>query len=203
MALPPIATELDAANAALSLIGVAGLSSFDEARTAARVVKRHFGTVRDALLKKTSWNFASAQATLSLAGVPADQPFGFRYLLPEDCLVVRSVPGLEADEWAVTAAGSADGPLVRYLDTAVEAPVLLFTRRVVDPIRWSPDFTVIFVQQLAEVCAPQCTRSGTAANRAHQVAAELLPEAKRADARERAPSQISRTTSWISARRGR
>jgi hypothetical protein len=201
MALPPIATELDAANAALSLIGVQALSSFDEARTAARVVKRHFGTLRDALLKKTDWNFASAQATLSLAGVAADKPHAFRYLLPEDCLVVRAVLGLEADEWAVTAAGTADGPLVDYLDTVAEAPVVQFTRRVVDPVRWNPEFTLIFVQQLAEASAPQCTRSGSAANRAHQVAAEMLPEARRNDARERAPSQISRTTSWVTARR--
>lgn len=201
MALPPIATELDAANAALSLIGVTALSSFDEARTAARVVKRHFGTLRDALLKKTDWNFASAQATLAATTEAPEQPFTRRYLLPEDCLAVRSVLGLEADEWAVSAAGSADAPLVRYLDTVAEAPLVLFTRRVSDPVRWNPEFTLIFVQQLAEACAPQCTRSSTAANRAHQVAGEMLPEAKRNDARERSTSQVSRTTSWISARR--
>lgn len=201
MALPPIATELDAANAALSLIGVTALSSLDEARTAARVVKRHFGTVRDSLLKKTAWNFATRQVTVALAVVPADAPFTCRYLLPEDCLAVRSVPGLEADEWAVVSANGPADPLVRYLDTLAEAPLVNITRRVVEPIRWSPDFTEIFVARLAEVCAPQCTRSATAANRAHQVAAEMLPEAKRNDARERAPSQISRTTSWVSARR--
>ena len=66
---------------------------------------------------------------------------------------------------------------------------------------WNPEFTEVFVARLAEACAPQCTRSASAANRAHQVAAELLPEAKRNDARERAASQISRATSWISARR--
>lgn len=201
MALPPIVTELDAANAALSLIGLTALNSFDEDRTAARVARRHFGLIRDSLLKKTAWNFATRQVTVPLASGPADAPFVCRYLLPDDCLAVRSVPGLEADEWAVIGAGGPEDPLVRYLDTAAEAPLVNITRRVVDPIRWNPEFTEVFVARLAEACAPQCTRSASAANRAHQVAAELLPEAKRNDARERAASQISRTTSWISARR--
>ena len=138
---------------------------------------------------------------VALAGVPADRPFTCRYILPDDCIVVREVPGLATGEWAVTAPAAVDAPLVRYLDTLVEAPLVQFTRRVVEPSRWNPEFTQVFVQQLAEACAPQCTRSGAAANRAHQVAAEMLPEAKRNDARERSPSQISRTTSWVNARR--
>src|SRR5438105_1471570 len=97
-------SELDAANLALSYIREPGITSFEENTHRARVCRKHFGTVRDALLRGANYNFATWRFAPARDPVDSIGPLVKRYALPDECLKVRGVDGLEADEWEVEGA---------------------------------------------------------------------------------------------------
>jgi hypothetical protein len=214
MALTRASSEEEFANLALGRCKEDEIATFDDDVNRARVVRRHFGLVRDALLRRLDWNFASTwtqPAADALAGVGT---FVNRYPLPSECIAVRAVFDgsadvvLDDDQWAV------EGGRVTLAGADVEAMILVcnsasalirFTRRVESPRLWDPLFSQAFICLLAAACAPELGRSMSQANAlAGEAESILVPLAKRVDAKEKAPSKVGgeRLPSWIAARAG-
>jgi hypothetical protein len=81
-------TELDIANAALSIIGADSIMSFSDATKSAREAKKHYHMSRRAVLRMHMWNFATQRVVLApLATTPAFD-YDYEHQLPADFLRV-------------------------------------------------------------------------------------------------------------------
>lgn len=199
-------TEEEAADLALSDIGQRGIVSLDDNNARARAVRTNFASVRDALLEKHHWNFATAYATpaavLPVGGWPGR--FKSRFPLPADCLKVRFVAGSTADDWEVLSdqADQAGSPSeVKVLATDIEAPTICYTKLVDDVRLWSAAFLKAFRHDLAAAIAPSVVGSSARADSEEAKAMRLTGDAARSNGRERARGQVSRNTSWVASRR--
>lgn len=207
MTLARAASEVEAANGALAHIGEGRINSLDETRrTAARVIKTHFGSVRDTLLRRHDWNFAKRWATLALDPLAPAGTFPFMYPLPGDCLRVRVVDGASEDDWCVengrTAAEDGEAGLTSMLSTTLASPRIGYTALIGNPALWDAIFLEAFEFALAAKIAPQLGRDDAMAQSMRAEAETVLTRARKADAREAAPSRVPREVSYISVRRG-
>lgn len=201
-------SEETVANLALGKCKEEEIATFDDDTHRARVARRHFGLVRDALLRRLDWNFASARVAPAADAVAGIGDFSIRYPMPPDCIAVRRVAGLGDDEWAVEtgrvtiAAVEVDATIVVC---NVSGVLVHYTRRVELPTLWDPLFMDAFVCLLAAAMAPELGRSlqqaGSFIGQAEDI---LVPLAKRTDSREKAPSKVGggKLPSWIAARGG-
>ncbi len=199
------ASEVEAANGGLSEIGEPPIASLDEPRAAARVCKSRFHDVRDTLLREVDWNFATAWVVPGMHTTPAIGPLKNRYILPPDCVKVRFVKGLDADEWALEASSVAPTTqpiLGGVLVTNAVAPKVCYTRIIEQPVLWDALFLQVFQKRLGAAIAPRIGRSQAIAGRLNGEAVALLKVAKRKDAQEKARTELPRETSWLAARRG-
>ncbi|MBN9000357.1 MAG: hypothetical protein J0H54_13510 [Rhizobiales bacterium] len=198
-------TETQAANGALRHLGVPGIADLatgmDHASREARVA---FGGARDECLREADYNFAAAWISPAAAAEQAIGPLKIRYPLPADCIKVRFVQDLDEDEWAVETAKVTIGGIpvdTLVLVTNSSAPLICITRRIEDVRLWDPLFLAAFELRLAaKLAAPLSKELGAGAS-LDQRAAEKAERATRVDGREKAPSTISRQTSWVTARR--
>lgn len=217
MALQRPSSEEDVANLALGKCHDEEIATFDDGVNRARVARRHFGLVRDALLARLDWNFAAAWDVPAADTADGIGVLVNRFPLPADCVAVRAVYEGEAsddtrlgdDEWAVesgrvTLAGVEVEAKVLVCD--IDNPTVKYTRRVESPRLWDPLFMNAFVCLYAGAMAPELGRSDSEA-KGYLAEAEtlLVPLAKGADSREKASSKVGgrRLTSWLAARGGR
>ena len=204
--IPRAGTETAAANGALAHIGEPAIADLAADTAPARNCRLHFGTERDALLREYEWNFATAWITPGAAVAAALGPLSKRYLLPADCLRVRFVDELGADQWAVETAIVTDptGATVEtmVLTTSADAPLVCYTRRVENVALWDALFLTVFELRLAIRVAPVLGRDPATARAKLAEEEPKLEKAKRIDAREKAPKLVSSDTSWLAARRG-
>lgn len=209
MALDRPATEEAIANLALDRCKEDEIASFDDDLNRARVVRRHFGAVRDALLRRFDWNFASTWVAPAASATATHGEWQYVYPLPSDCLAVREVRDLQEDEWEVTTLRMTDsvGADVEALVLATDdaSPDVRYTRKVAAVRLWDATFADAFVCQLAARCCPNLGKS-IAMARAFTAEAEdlLTPAAARADSQEKAKSKVAHqgVTSWLAARAG-
>lgn len=199
-------TEAEAAIGALDLVGEPAIASLDAGTAAARAVRAAFGDVRDAVLALHDWNFATAWSRPALAAGEAEGPLKKRYPLPADCISVRYVDGLEANEWAVEGAPIVDGGgatiEAKILVANIDNPAVCYTRRVETVALWDPLFLKVFHHYLAARIGPKIGRDATIGPALEAEGRSFLPTAKRRDSREGSRQTISRNTSWTRARRG-
>lgn len=173
---------------------------------AARTLRLWFGNARDTTLRAYPWNFAKTWVVVSALDGTFPGTFTKRYPLPENYVAVQSVAGadgidLEADAWEVVSlADPTIGAEIAALATDATAPTICYTRRVEAAHLWDALFVDAFALFLAARCAPTIEPSISAPDLETRALALLQP-AQRTDAREKARSRVSRTTSWIEARR--
>lgn len=202
MAAPRPTTETDRVNEALALIGEPPIASIDDPRRkAARNAKRFFAGVRDDLLRQTPWEFAMAWVTPPAAPNAPSSGYAFRYLMPDDCVDVFQIKNLPDDAWETPNAGD-DDTVVTVLDTNATAPLVQYTRRIVNPAQWDESFAVLFALKLAAKLNPLVGRDKTLTQQLDAKAEMKLDEASRRDAQARSSQQVTRDTSWTQARRG-
>lgn len=197
-------SEVEAANLALSHIREPGITDFDENTHRARVVRKHFGSVRDDLLRSARWNFATYWFTPARDSTDSAGDLAKRYSLPDDCLTVRGVLDLEPDEWKVEGGFTSDPEPAeaRFLVTDADAPRIHGTRRIINVSLWDASFLRAFKLALAAAIAPEVARSTSIAKDAAADADAEQDKASIRDAREQAPSRVSRDTDWVRSRSG-
>ena len=94
-----MASETEIANAALDKLGEPPLTSFDDESRGARLAKRTYADLRDALLREYPWNFAMHRAELA---ADEDGPeWGYTYRYPRtSCGRSKSTtPTLRSGAW--------------------------------------------------------------------------------------------------------
>lgn len=205
-----VATKTGVANAALVKLGhPANVADVDtDTGKAASAIRHHWPIVRDVLLKKTDWNFATAIVRPSADTATLPGRLTKIFALPNDVIAIRHVEGLADDEWERRAPVIADpAGVLREVDALVtnaDAPVIVYTRRVSRPKIWSPDFTAAFIEKLAEAIAPTVARNRIVeADRARAGDRQAM-DAARNDAQEGPARRVPTDTTWIRARmRGR
>lgn len=199
------ASETQAANGALAHCKHPPIASIEERRAAAIACRTRFADTRDAVLRLYDWNFATGRAVLAMDPKPGLGSLSKRYKLPDDCIKVRSVAGLERDGWEIESpiVNPGEEPsLVAVLVTNSDAPRIEYTRRIEQPVLWDALFLEVFQLMLGARIAPLIARNSGLAESLEARAKELLKPAKRVDAQEKARSEVTRDTSWLRARRG-
>lgn len=196
------ATELDAANGALGHLSEAQLTSLDENRLAARVIKKAFGAVRDSLLRRHVWNFAQAHTALTQDPSIPPARFSYGFPLPPDCLRVNEVEKLSADSWEV-AAPSGPQQAVQLAGTLycnTLQPNIFYNRRVTNVALWDPLFLEVFELMLAARIGGQLGRSASETEAWETRAERKLNPARRIDEREKARSRVPGIVPFVSVR---
>lgn len=203
MSAPRALTEVEQVNAALAEIGEPAITSLDEPRrAAARHAKAQFAGVRDACLRVTAWQFAKhwcAPAALTVA--PPSGLYAYRYQLPDDCVAVNWLEGVNDDAWEVPNVGN-DTSVAMVLDTSATAPRVCYTRRIVNPAQWDAQFCALFQLRLAAKLNPLIGRDKTRTQEFRAAAEEMESDARRRDAQQKSSTLVSRDVSYIAVRRG-
>ncbi len=203
MTLARAAAEVDAANSGLAHLRETPLTSLDEDILAARVIKANFGNVRDALLRRARWNFASTFETLSEDPLASKGRFARTYPLPMDCIRVLEVVGASDGSWCVetrragVAGAAAD---VQVLSTDAVAPRIEYNRADVSPALWDPLFLEVFALKLAAKIGGTLGRDMTELQGWDAQAEGLLRQALRVDEREAAPDRLRNAFPILTAR---
>lgn len=204
MAQPRAASETDAANGALALVGQAPIVDLGQGTPAAIVAKQRFGDVRDALLREKEWNFASRWTTPAASTQAALGPLKIRYPMPADCLAVIGIEGCEPDQWVLEAAQvtvtDAMPTLAMVLVTNVVAPLVNYTARIVEPFLWDALFLRVFQRRLGAEIARIIPKDSGLADKLDAQARRELDTASMRDSREVASTHIPQTSSWVDSR---
>jgi len=216
MAVPGASTELDVANLALSYLGEPPIGSLADNVARARVMNSLLGIARDKTLRENDWNFSTAWIVPAALGTLSIGPLQNRFPMPSDCLRVRFVsdnaafsPGDDIEElpnesWAIEAATVNPGDIAAaamVMVTNVTSPLVCYTRQITLPALWDAEFIVAFARQLAGMGASQILKDPAMGKSIAGDAKADMDATALDSAREDAPKHISRSTTWVEARR--
>ena len=205
MATPIDLTETGMANGALAMIGEPPITSLDDAtRAAARYAKRFFAETRDELLRTKDWEFARNFCTPAGVVCP-NTAWGWRYTMPADCVAIVRLGDYDkyTDEpdWESPSTGD-DLTVATLLDTDEVAPLVYYTRRIVNPAQWDEQFGRLFKVNLAIKLNPLIGRDKALTLALEDKTERAAEEASRRDSQQRRGETITRSTSWVQARWG-
>jgi hypothetical protein len=199
-----MASDVDIANYALTLLGEARIASLDDEVKAARECKAVYDIARDAILGAYNWRFAFTRALLpALSEAPA---FGYdrQFQLPVDCLRIVMVgeffAGVDLSDYrnAQTAEWTIEG---RKLLTDYAAPLpLVYVFRNMDAAQYAPSFVKAFGSELAEQLAEPLTQSDTKRDRATAAKRDAIRLAVRENAIQLPPEKLP-DDEWLLSRR--
>jgi hypothetical protein len=195
MALIHAMTETAVANEALSLLRQAAIANVEtDTDHVAKVLRKHFATVRDALLRRYPWNFAESEADLTvLPDVPAGV-WRYTYALPNNpyCLTARELYRQHRRHWKIRGRS-----LVSNIGPSVK---LIYTGLIVDVSQWDALFRMAFSTALAARCAPEIAKDLELEQEKSAQAQEALAAAFPTDSAEGTADEVEECD-IISARR--
>lgn len=180
-----MASIVDICNLALSHLGnkaqVVSISPVDGS-VEADYCARFYPIARDEILELGDWTFARTRASLTLLATNPSSTWTYAYALPSDCMVPRRlVTGNstlhEDDSEDFDVEGST------LLTNLVDA-VLIYTRPIEDPTRFSIGYVTSVSYKLGAYLAGPVMRGESGANAAaslHKVAASKVTEAMAVD----------------------
>jgi hypothetical protein len=198
----PGLTEL--ANGILTKLGDAMVSSLDDGSTAAALIKGNLDRLRRAELRKYRWNFSAETASLpEVLPAPAFR-WSHAYALPGGSLRLLDVysgPFVAGSSWAPGRASyQLQGVLVL---TNEQAPLnVRYGRDVPNVGAWDAAFfEVMCCRAAAELCE-RFTQSAGKKQQLEGLYQQAVGDAKRLDAIEDEPQELSDPGSWVRSRFG-
>lgn len=198
-----MASEVDIANLALTLLGDTRIISLDDPVKQAREVKAVFGLTRDALLGGYTWSFAKARASLAAEATAPIFGYANQFPLPSDCLRIVLVnevyAGLDLTDYrgSPTEDFTIEG---RKILTDFAAPLKLrYIKQVTDPGQFSTNFTMAFGCQLAANLCEALTQSNAKRAAAEQALSREIKLAIRSGAIELPPNKLA-DDEWVASR---
>lgn len=191
-----MASNVEIANRALGQLAANKITDLEEDSPEARKINRVFVQVRDALLRRHNWHFATTRVSLPAeVSVPV---WGYTrsYPLPPDCLKVREVNG--SPTFSLERSPSGGGRAILSND----APPLQirYIARIEDPNEFDVAFAELFAARLAQECCRDVTGSTALAEELKSWAREALSEARRLNAIEEPPQQLVDEGNWLASR---
>ena len=144
--------DLQAANKALTMIGVEPVGSLTDASKAARTVNSLITTTKDIVLGEFPWSFAARMESLVAAPSSVTPPPGYEYLFmyPTAAVNVFRVFKDYRDRILFTVAEVAGG---NYIAAHVESANVEYTVRIDNLNIWRSDVAECFVTRLAHDAA--------------------------------------------------
>jgi len=168
-----MASKIDIANMALSLVGATPITAFTDSSPQARLSSLFYDTAKAATLRAGKWNFAQARVTLASTGVAPAFGYGYEYVLPADCVKVNSVSDTDY-EYKI------EGKSIVTDNTSLK---ILYTRDVAEG-DMDPLFVLAFSSRLAVELAVPLTKDLSMEKAMLELYAIRLKEALGADATE-------------------
>jgi hypothetical protein len=179
-------------NRALDLLKADPIVSLDETQEAARLCKRNFEPVRDAVLRAYPWNAAETRASLAALSDPPAWGYDNQFQLPSDCLRVLRLENEDSG-----ASYKIEG---RRIVTDEEAPLnILYLRRVEDPAEFDPLLADAIAARLAADLAYPLTGSTALAQAMLAAYQAKIAEARVCDAQEGTPDAFQ-ADDWLESR---
>jgi hypothetical protein len=201
-----VASQVDIANLALSILGKPSIASFLDNSNAARVINIEYDMLRRALLRgRATWRFSIKRASLpALTAVPVSGPYTQQYALPTDCLRVllagNTYPGLDLSDYRLGPDDS--GYLVEGRNILCDygAPLSLkYVSDVQDTTLFDPWFVVYLASEIAWTCCERLTGSDAKQAAAKDRKNDALLQAASSNALENTPESVA-DDSWVAAR---
>lgn len=195
-------SQVDICNLALTHIGKASISSLDEASEPARKCKLIYSISRDAVLRASTWKFATKVE--ALAEISGETLLGWDYLYkePSTCLFVRKI-------YNEATVGLPDpqefkqllSPLTsqKAIAAKIEQAYAEFTNRVTDPNLYDTSFIKALSYLLASELAQPLTGDLAMGKRMLDVYSVMIDEAQLTNGSEGFVKQ-QRTSSYLDAR---
>ncbi len=201
-----MASQVDIANLALSILGKPSIASFLDNSNAARVINIEYDLLRRALLRgRSTWRFSIKRASLPvLTTAPVSGPYTQQYPLPTDCLKVLlagdTYPGLDLSDYRL---GPTDaGYLVEGRNILCDygAPLSLqYVGDITDTTQFDPWFVVYLASDLAWTCCERLTGSDAKQEAARKRKDEALIQAASSNALENTPT-FNADDTWVACR---
>lgn len=191
-----MASETSIANQALVFLGAKRITSLSDQSKNANVLDDLFDEVRDQVLAKHSWNFATKRAELGRDATDPAFDFQYRYTLPANWIRTISVHPDEAGRTPLyhKEAGG-------FIEASSEQVFLRYVARIEDANMMIPPFRRAFSAALARDASIAITDSRTMFESMKELAEEELQAAKSQDALGGSP-ETRPAGSWVTARFG-
>lgn len=198
-----MASNIQIANLAITMLGGARIISFDDDTTEGRAMKATFDLVRLSELRAVRWNFAMARTTLpKLSSVPA-WGYSFEYNVPTDFLALRQVNDFVVPLGFNQGRDMNDAPYQlegRKILTDFDSPLKIrYTKDVSDPTQFDALFVQSFAMRLGIVNCETITQSKSRKDGLINDYREMRSQAVKVDAIENPPEGIY-DDSWMLAR---
>jgi hypothetical protein len=198
-----MASDIDICNLALLRLGTrSSISSLSETSAEAAACAMLYPVVRDSLLTRHQWGFATRRVALADLGNPPS-PWAFRYAYPTDCLQARAlhqpVAGGPLIPFAIS--GDQDGagnPMQVILSDQPQAE-LVYTARITSAALFDAAFVEALSWLMAGEMGIALTGDRGLATYCMQAAGLAIASAKANDANE-VPEVRDRTPEFITAR---
>lgn len=186
-----MSSVIEIANAALTKLGSARITSLTDDVKAAREINARFEAVRDDELRAYRWQFALTRTSLAALTTAPAYGWTYQYALPSDCLRVDQVadqfPSAVMDNYITREVGdwALEGNVIL---TNMEAPLKLrYVARITDPNAWDVSFREALACKLAVEVCEALTQSDTKRRQAWQEYQTAITRAVRSNAIERPP----------------
>lgn len=187
-------SETAIVNRALDLLGADAITSLDDDVKSARVMKRAYAPVRDAVLRAYPWNCAMTRAALAADAAAPAWGYAYRYAWPSDCLRLWQVLGeVEGTATPYKIEG-------RYILTDDAAPLyVIYLKQLTDTAQFDPLLAEAISGRLAAECAYTFTGSSAAQDTAWKFYRDKIQEAWETDAQEGTPDEFT-ANQWLESR---
>jgi len=189
-----MASEVSIANRALQKLGANRITSLTDSSTNARAANACYEILRDAELRRHTWNFAIKREALAADGTAPSWGRTNAFELPADFL--RLLPPYPEDnfnnlDWQI------EGRKI-YTDDA--APLYVrYVAQVTDPNLMDALFRELLATRMAYEMCEELTQSNTKRDLLYRDIKDIVVEAKRTNAIENVSAETP-TDTWITAR---
>lgn len=200
-----MASEVDIANLALTLLGEERIMSLADDIKPAREASAVFGLARDSMQGGWTWSFTKTRADLPKLATPplSSSGYGVAYQMPVDLvrliMVGTDFVGIDLTDYrgGPTNDFSVEGRLI--LTNLGDPLPILYAKRVTDTTQFPPTFVTAFAGELAAMLAEPLTQSNEKRSMAEAYRDRMISLAIRANAIELPPQHLA-DDSWIISR---
>ena len=204
-----MASEVDIANRALSMLGENRIINLSDNNKPARAMNARYELLRDALLNDYPWRFSVKRVQLAASISVPDWGFSTIYPLPSDDIKTIKVGGSVINSEAIGVMYEATGYAAEEapyeiiegeIHTNLSAPLdYEYIARITDAGKFNPLFVEALASWLAADAAEELTQSDRKQARAEKKFREIIRTAKRNNALMRPPRRLA-ANRWTRSR---
>jgi len=205
-----MASEVDIANRALSMLGEIRITALTDNSKPARAMNARFDIIRDAELMNYPWRFAIKRTQLAAETAVPEWGYSTIYEVPTDNIRAVKVGGFEINDEAIgvmyTSTGynvSEDAPyeiIEGKIHTNLSAPLdYEYIARITDTGQFDPLFVETLAAALAVDACEELTQSESKQRRAEYAYQKAVSRAKRNNSLMRPPRQRA-SSRWMASR---